>query len=39
MLNEVDLCIEGGMIITVDSERRVIRDGPIVLDQEGRPIS
>lgn len=34
MLNEVDLCIEGGTIITVDSERRVIRDGSIVLSKE-----
>lgn len=33
MLKQVDICIEGGTIITVDSERRVIRDGLVVLDK------
>ena len=33
MMNEVDTCIEGGTIITVDAERRVIRDASIILNQ------
>lgn len=33
MPNDVDICIEGATIITVDPERRVITDGLIVLDE------